>query len=84
MRKWHSRRDTRKIHRWGAFLVSLPFLIVIISGLLLQVKKEVEWIQPSTEEVAIDTLALSFSDILIQQFSDKVTSLSLQEGKSEK
>ena len=64
MRKWHSRRDTRKIHRRGAFLVSLPFLIVIISGLLLQVKKEVEWIQPSTEEVAIDTLALSFSDIL--------------------
>ena len=37
---------------------------MIISGLLLQVKKEVEWIQPSTEEVAIDTLALSFSDIL--------------------
>ncbi len=64
MRKWHSRRDTRKIHRWGALLVSLPFLIVIISGLLLQVKKEVEWIQPSTEEVAIDSLALSFSDIL--------------------
>ena len=64
MRKWHSRRDTRIIHRWGAFLVSLPFLSVIISGLLLQVKKEVEWIQPSTEEVAIDTLALSFSDIL--------------------
>jgi uncharacterized iron-regulated membrane protein len=64
MRKWPSRRDTRIIHRWGAFLVSLPFLIVIISGLLLQVKKEVEWIQPSTEEVAIDTLALSFSDIL--------------------
>lgn len=64
MSKWHSRRDTRKIHRWGALLVSLPFIIVIISGLLLQVKKEVEWIQPSTEEVAIDSLALSFSDIL--------------------
>lgn len=64
MRKWHSRRDTRKIHRWGAFLVSLPFLIVIVTGLLLQVKKEVEWIQPSTEEVAIDRLSLSFDEIL--------------------
>ena len=64
MRKWHSRRDTRKIHRWGAFLVSLPFLIVIVTGLLLQVKKEVEWIQPSTEEVAIDHLSLSFDEIL--------------------
>ena len=64
MRKWHSRRDTRKIHRWGALLVSIPFLIVIITGLLLQLKKEVEWIQPTTEEVAIDTLSIKFSDIL--------------------
>lgn len=64
MRKWHSRRDTRKIHRWGALLVSIPFLIVIITGLLLQLKKEVEWIQPNTEEVAIDTLSIRFSDIL--------------------
>ena len=64
MRKWHSRRDTRKIHRWGAFLVSIPFLIVIVTGLLLQLKKEVEWIQPVTEEVAIDTLSIRFSDIL--------------------
>ena len=64
MRKWHSRRDTRKIHRLGALLVSIPFLIVIITGLLLQLKKEVEWIQPTTEEVAIDTLSIKFSDIL--------------------
>ena len=64
MRKWHSRRDTRKIHRLGALLVSIPFLIVIITGLLLQLKKEVEWIQPTTEEVAIDTLSIRFSDIL--------------------
>ena len=64
MRKWHSRRNTRKVHRWGAFLVSIPFLIVIVTGLLLQLKKEVEWIQPNTEEVAIDTLSIRFSDIL--------------------
>ena len=45
-------------------MVSIPFLIVIITGLLLQLKKEVEWIQPVTEEVAIDTLSIKFSDIL--------------------
>ena len=64
MRKWHSKRNTRKVHRWGAFLVSIPFLIVIVTGLLLQLKKEVEWIQPNTEEVAIDTLSIRFGDIL--------------------
>lgn len=65
MRKWHSRRDNRKIHRWGAIIVALPFLIVIITGLLLQVKKEVDWVQPPTMEVEIDSLSLSFEDILL-------------------
>lgn len=36
------------MHRWGAILTALPVLIVIVSGLLLQVKKEVVWVQPKT------------------------------------
>ncbi len=36
----------RKLHRWGAVLVAVPLLVVIGSGLLLQVKKDFEWIQP--------------------------------------
>ena len=28
----------RKTHRWGAILVAVPFLLVLVSGLLLQVK----------------------------------------------
>ncbi len=36
----------RKLHRWGAALVALPFLVVIATGLLLQVKKQVTWVQP--------------------------------------
>lgn len=39
---------TRKCHRWGAILIALPFLLVIGSGILLQVKKEWSWIQPTT------------------------------------
>lgn len=38
----------RRMHRWGAILVALPFLIVIVTGLLLQLKKEWSWVQPST------------------------------------
>lgn len=45
----NTRRDFRKVHRWGAILIALPFLIVILSGLLLQVKKEFDWIQPPTQ-----------------------------------
>jgi uncharacterized iron-regulated membrane protein len=38
----------RKLHFWGAMLIFVPIMIVIISGILLQIKKEVEWIQPTT------------------------------------
>lgn len=40
----------RKLHRWGAVLVALPFLLVLATGLLLQVKKEVPWVQPPTQK----------------------------------
>ncbi len=36
----------RKAHRWGAALVAVPFLLVIVTGLLLQLKKEIAWVQP--------------------------------------
>ncbi|GAB5406615.1 MAG: hypothetical protein Aurels2KO_48460 [Aureliella sp.] len=40
---------SRKLHRWGAVLTAIPLLVVIVSGLLLQVKKQVAWVQPPTE-----------------------------------
>ncbi len=36
----------RKAHRWGAALVAAPFLLVILTGILLQLKKEIPWVQP--------------------------------------
>lgn len=63
---WYTRRDFRKIHRWGAILIALPFLIVLASGLLLQVKKEFSWIQPPTQQGSESnrTPAVSFPRIL--------------------
>lgn len=63
---WHARRDFRKMHRWGAILIALPFLIVLISGLFLQVKKEFSWIQPPSQEGSIsnETPSIDFADIL--------------------
>lgn len=40
---------SRKLHRWGAILSALPLLLVILTGLLLQVKKQVPWVQPATQ-----------------------------------
>jgi uncharacterized iron-regulated membrane protein len=40
----------RKFHRWGAIIVAIPFLIVIATGLLLQLKKQVAWVQPPEQK----------------------------------
>ena len=56
---------TRKIHRWGAIVTAVPMLIVIVSGLLLQVKKQVPWVQPPTiKGQTFNAPALSWDDIL--------------------
>ena len=40
---------TRKLHRWGAIVFAAPMLLVIVSGLFLQVKKQVPWVQPPSQ-----------------------------------
>ncbi len=36
----------RRLHRWGAVIVALPFLIMLATGLLLQLKKQLDFVQP--------------------------------------
>jgi len=54
----------RKMHRWAAIIIALPVIIVIISGVILQVKKEFDWIQPPTQRGSGSEPALSFDKIL--------------------
>jgi uncharacterized iron-regulated membrane protein len=37
---------TRKVHYWAALFVALPSLVILSTGILLQVKKQVTWVQP--------------------------------------
>lgn len=57
-------RWTRKLHRWGALLTFIPLSVVIASGLILQLKKESTWIQPSTERGVGSAPQISFDEIL--------------------
>ncbi|VTR97679.1 PepSY domain-containing protein [Tuwongella immobilis] len=36
----------RKVHYWLSLGIALPVLLVLLTGLLLQVKKQVPWVQP--------------------------------------
>lgn len=54
----------RKVHRWGAIAVAVPLLVVIGSGLLLQLKKDVDWIQPPTARGGEGPPSISFERVL--------------------
>ena len=55
---------SRRLHRWGALLTALPLVLVIGSGLLLQVKKQVPWVQPAEQRTAVSVPGLSWDLIL--------------------
>lgn len=57
--RWH-----RRIHYWAAILSALPILIITITGILLLIKKQVEWIQPPTQKSPTSQLSLALPDIL--------------------
>ena len=56
----------RKLHRWGAIAVALPFFVMLSSGLLLQLKKQLDFVQPPEQRgVASSTgTTLALSEIL--------------------
>ncbi len=55
---------SRRLHRWGAILVALPFLLVIVTGILLQLKKDWTWVQPPTARGQGKSPSISFDAIL--------------------
>ncbi len=65
------RRISRHFHLWAALVILLPVLVVISTGILLQVKKEFDWIQPPTKKTGIHTLDINFEDILLAATSVK-------------
>lgn len=58
------RYSMRKWHRWGAILIAVPFLLVIGTGLLLQIKKYSTWVQPDTMRGTGKVPEVSFARIL--------------------
>jgi len=54
----------RKLHRFGAILVAVPLLLVLGTGILLLLKKDVAWIQPPTQRGTTSAPSVSFERIL--------------------
>ena len=53
----------RKVHYWGSIIIALPLLLVIGSGILLLLKKDVSWIQPPTKNGEGKIPVISFDQL---------------------
>lgn len=57
-------RLSRVLHRWGSIIALLPITIIIVSGIVLQLKKVSPYIQPPTQRGAGTEPAIGFERIL--------------------
>jgi uncharacterized iron-regulated membrane protein len=55
---------TRKLHYWAAIIIAAPAAVIIGSGVFLQLKKHVGWIQPPTQRGSTAEPTLQFPAIL--------------------
>ncbi|HEU4647587.1 MAG TPA: PepSY domain-containing protein [Gemmatimonadales bacterium] len=54
----------RKIHYWVSVAIALPALVVVTSGILLQLKKHWTWVQPPEQRGSGTSPRIGMSDIL--------------------
>lgn len=58
-------KTNRIIHKWASIVLVLPFLVILISGILLLLKKEISFIQPLTAQSDNRVPSITFEQILI-------------------
>lgn len=54
----------RKVHYWGAIICALPVIIIVVTGLILILRKELAWVQPPTMHGQGNVPVISFAKIL--------------------
>ena len=60
----NAKKLNRKIHYWAALACAVPVIIVIVTGVLLLLKKEVDWIQPPSMTGQGDVPSIEFAEII--------------------
>jgi len=60
------RKVNRSTHKWASIIVSIPVLIIIVTGILLLIKKEFNYLQPASQSGVSNVPSISF-DVILQQ-----------------
>ena len=54
----------RKVHYWLSVFVALPLAVMIVTGILLQLKKQLPFVQPPERRGGATVPVISFDDVL--------------------
>jgi uncharacterized iron-regulated membrane protein len=73
----------RKIHRWVGIATALPLLTIALTGIVLQLRNQFEWIQPSpvSAEIEAGKPYLTYEAILEKLQHEQVDQIILKPGK---
>lgn len=58
-------KANRLAHRWATVVVTLPLLVMLVTGMLLQWKKQSPWVQPPTQRGVGTVPSIGFDQILM-------------------
>ena len=54
----------RKVHHWASFFAAVPILVIICSGLLLQMKKQWDFVQPPERRGSVTEPSVDFVQLM--------------------
>ena len=57
-------RINRSTHRWASIAIAIPLLVIVVTGILLLLKKEVEYLQPASAKGTYRQPSISFEQVL--------------------
>ena len=57
-------KQLRKIHYWISPFIFIPILIIFSTGILLQLKKQSDWVQPPIQQGVSNIPSIEFQEIL--------------------
>ena len=69
------KKTNRKIHKWASIVIAIPLLVVLITGILLLVKKEFEFIQPPTAKGQGKVPTVSYEQVLVTAQSVEIAEI---------
>ena len=61
---------SRRLHYWGSFAAALPVVVILCTGILLQLKKHWSWVQPTEIRGTGTVPVIGLPDLIVSMQTD--------------